>query len=151
MNATNLDPGAQAQQPTQPLPTHPDFFLFHVVPGLSNFRDVGGWPIESGDGVCIGHVRKGLLYRGSDTTRIKPEGVEVLRALNIQTDYDLRSREQIQKLGGYKEMDGIQRVWKPVFSDEQYSEEAARTRYELYAADGTDVRLLSTYLRHFDC
>jgi len=30
-------------------------------------------------------------------------------------------------------------MWAPVFAEEEYTEEAARARYELYAGEGTDV------------
>ncbi|KAF2186248.1 hypothetical protein K469DRAFT_687241 [Zopfia rhizophila CBS 207.26] len=127
-------------RPSIPRPPAPSFFPFHIVPGLSNFRDVGGWPIASPDSPdqIIGHVRKGILYRGSDTNNIKPEGEVKLRELGIKTDFDLRSKQQIEKAGGYKEVEGSKRVWTPVFKEEQYTEEEARRRYELYAGEGTD-------------
>ena len=115
-------------------PPHPSFFPFHIVPGVSNFRDIGGWPTQDG------HVRTGILYRGSDTNRIQPEGELRLQELGIKTDFDLRSEQQIQRTGGYREIEGIERRWTPVFAEEQYTEEAARNRYELYAGDGTEVR-----------
>ncbi|KAF2006048.1 putative tyrosine-protein phosphatase [Amniculicola lignicola CBS 123094] len=119
---------------------HPDFFPFHVIPGISNFRDIGGWPVASptDPSKVIGHVRRGILYRGSDTNRVTDEGVKMLRELGIKTDFDLRSKQQIEKTGGYRDIDGIERKWTPVFADEQYTEEAAKKRYELYAGEGTD-------------
>ncbi|KAF2264988.1 hypothetical protein CC78DRAFT_543757 [Lojkania enalia] len=128
--------------PIQPIPRppHPDFFPFHIIPGLSNFRDIGGWPIvsPSNPNILIGHVRKDVLYRGSDTNKIQSQGIAKLQELGIKTDFDLRSKQQIQNAGGYREMDGIERRWEPVFAEEQYTEEAARKRYELYAGEGTD-------------
>ncbi|KAF2653621.1 putative tyrosine-protein phosphatase [Lophiostoma macrostomum CBS 122681] len=115
------------------LPLHPTFFPFHIIPGISNFRDVGGWPI-SGES----HVRKGVLYRGSDTNRVTPDGIARLQELHIKTDFDLRSSQQIERTGGYKVLGGMTRIWTPVFADEQYTEEAAKQRYELYAGEGTD-------------
>ena len=116
----------------------PTFPPFCFIPGLSNFRDVGGWPIVAPLGP-LRHVRKGILYCGSDTNRITPEGAEALRKLGIKVDFDLRSKQQIDKTGGYKEIEGITRMWAPVFAEEEYTEEAARARYELYAGEGTDV------------
>ncbi|KAL1592009.1 hypothetical protein SLS60_011601 [Paraconiothyrium brasiliense] len=117
---------------------HPDFAPFHIIPGLSNFRDIGGWPISTPSHTPTNRVRKGILFRGSDTNRITPEGEEKLRKLGIKTDFDLRSKQQIEKTGGYREIPGIERRWTPVFAEEQYTEEAARKRYELYAGEGTD-------------
>lgn len=113
-------------------PSHPSFPPFHIVPGVSNFRDIGGWPTRKG------HVRTGVLFRGSDTNRIKDEGIAKLHQLNIKTEFDLRSKQQIEKTGGYRDFQGIDRVWAPVFTDEQYTEEAAKSRYELYASEGTE-------------
>jgi hypothetical protein len=115
-------------------PPHPTTFPFHPIPGLSNFRDIGGWPCTPPM-----HVRRGILYRGSDTTRITSEGIAKLQDLNIKTDYDLRSTQQIKRTGGFKKMQGIERRWEPVFKDEEYTEEAAARRYELYAGEGTEV------------
>ncbi|KAF2438277.1 putative tyrosine-protein phosphatase [Karstenula rhodostoma CBS 690.94] len=133
-----VSPNATPQPAVAPSrPPHPDSPLFHSIPGLSNFRDIGGWPISSSDGLTR-RVRKGVLFRGSDTNRITPEGEEQLRQLGIKTDFDLRSKQQIEKTGGYKEIAGIERRWTPVFAEEQYTEEAARRRYEQYAGEGTE-------------
>lgn len=131
-------PSKLANAPSQ-IPSHLGFPPFHIVPGLSNFRDIGGWPISTPLHTSPRHVRKGLLFRGSDTNRIMPEGEAKLRQLGIKTDFDLRSKQQIEKTGGYKDIAGIERRWTPVFAEEQYTEEAARKRYELYAGEGTNV------------
>ncbi|KAF1972655.1 putative tyrosine-protein phosphatase [Bimuria novae-zelandiae CBS 107.79] len=130
---------ASSPQPAgaAPQPSHPSFPPFHIVPGLSNFRDIGGWPVATPPGISPRHVRCGILFRGSDTNRITSEGEERLRQLGIKTDFDLRSKQQIDKTGGYREIPGIERRWTPVFADEQYTEEVARKRYELYAGEGT--------------
>jgi hypothetical protein len=125
------DPSSQAKPPR----AAPDLFPFYVVPGVSNFRDIGGW-----ESITHFHsIRKGVIFRGSDTNGITPEGIAKLHELGIKTDFDLRSKQQIEKAGGYKEMEGIQRIWTPVFADEQYTEEAARQRYELYASENPEV------------
>lgn len=112
---------------------------FVDIPGLANFRDIGGWPIEDGKGNVLSTVRKGIFYRGPDTTPVTDEGVLKLRELGVTTDFDLRSKGQIEKAGGYKDLEGIQRVWCPAFPDGEYSPEKAAARYVLYASDGTEV------------
>ncbi|KAF2704742.1 putative tyrosine-protein phosphatase, partial [Pleomassaria siparia CBS 279.74] len=123
-------------------PQNPSDFPFHLAPGLSNFRDIGGWPIASpsSPSEIVAHVRPGIVYRGSDTNRIQPTGISKLQELNIKTDFDLRSKQQIENAGGFKDMGewGIERRWAAVFSDESYTEDAARKRYELYAGEGTE-------------
>ncbi|KAJ4373087.1 hypothetical protein N0V83_003378 [Neocucurbitaria cava] len=133
---------AEASPPTssEPAPRapHPSFFPFHIVPGVSNFRDIGGWPITLPSiPEKPHHVRRGILFRGSDTTRITAAGIAKLQELHVKTDFDLRSKQQIEKAGGFKDMQewGIERVWAPVFSDEEYTEEKARERYEMYASE----------------
>jgi hypothetical protein len=135
-----VDPSASSKPRLSP----PSSYPFIIVPGLTNFRDIGGWPILSPPDSSTshrrtGHVRRGILYRGGDTNRITPEGEAKLRELNIKTDFDLRSQQQIVKTGGYRNIEGIERRWAPVFSDEEYTDEEAKRRYELYAGEGTEV------------
>ena len=124
----------------QPYPAAPTFPPFHPIPGVSNFRDIGGWPITS-PSTAPKHVRKGLIFRGGDTTRITPTGISKLQDLNVKTDCDLRSKQQIEKAGRFKDLGewGITRIWSPVFGEEEYTEEKARARYEYYASEDTAV------------
>ncbi|KUJ06506.1 uncharacterized protein LY89DRAFT_692481 [Mollisia scopiformis] len=110
---------------------------FVDIPGLANFRDIGGWPIEGNNGRVIGRVRNGVFYRGPDTATITDEGMAKLRSLNITTDFDLRSKGQIEKAGGFTQLDGIERISCPAFPDGEYSPEKAAARYVQYASDGT--------------
>ena len=63
------------------------------VPGTTNVRDVGGWPVPGGR-----RVRQGVIYRGSEMNRhieIADEGRRVLEdELGIRTDLDLRSSKE---------------------------------------------------------
>ncbi len=119
-----------------PFPLSPHFVS---IPGLANFRDIGGWPISDDKGNIIATVRKGIFYRGPDTAPIEPAGEARLRELGITTDFDLRSKGQILKAGGFKDIDGITRISCPAFPDGEYSPEKAAARYVQYASDGTDV------------
>lgn len=134
-------PAEFAYQSTNPnsvvMPSDTDFPPFRCISGIANFRDIGGWPISATGPPH--HIRRSLIFRGGDTNRITPEGEEQLRQLRIETDFDLRSIQQIERTGGYKEIAGIERIWTPVFDDEQYTEEAAKRRYEQYAGEGTEV------------
>lgn len=113
---------------------------FVTVPGLSNIRDIGGWPVHDPKSEDVFQVRKGVVYRGPDTATISPEGLTKLKELGIRTVFDIRSKPQIMKAGGVKELDGIQRIWCPIFPEGEYSPEKAAARYALYASDGTEVR-----------
>jgi protein-tyrosine phosphatase len=69
--------------------THPAPPRWLAVPGITNVRDLGGWPL--GDGV---RIRQGMIYRGSEMDShqaITPAGRCVLQEeLGIRTDLDLR-------------------------------------------------------------
>ena len=112
---------------------------FVSVPGLSNFRDIGGWPVVASDGSTVGKVRSRVFYRGPDVAPITEEGTAKLKELGIVRIFDLRSKPQIDKAGGPKEVEGIPRVWLPVFSEEQYSQDKAALRYQQYSSEGTEV------------
>ncbi|KAH6674787.1 putative tyrosine-protein phosphatase [Halenospora varia] len=106
---------------------------FVPIPGLSNFRDIGGYPISPSLS-----VRKGILYRGPDLAPITSAGEQKLRDLGIEVIFDLRSVPQIERAGGVKEVEGIKRVWCPVFEEGEYTAEKAGLRYSQYASEGTD-------------
>jgi hypothetical protein len=115
---------------------------FVSIDGLANVRDIGGWPIVDSKGNPRYAVRKGIVYRGPDTSPITDAGITKLRALGVTTVFDLRSKTQIDRPGGYKGIEGIQRIWCPVFGEEEDTQEKAGLRYQQYAGDGTEVSKL---------
>ena len=57
------------------------------VEGVSNFRDIGGFP--AGDGY---RIKQGMIYRGAKLENITEKGKNTfLYELGIKTDYDLRT------------------------------------------------------------
>ncbi|KAH8783495.1 putative tyrosine-protein phosphatase [Hyaloscypha sp. PMI_1271] len=123
---------------------------FVAIDGLANFRDIGGSPIEDKDGKTVAKVRNGVFYRGPDTRTVTPAGIARLKELGITADFDLRSKGQIEKLGGPSPIDGIERIWAPAFPDGEYSPEKAAARYVQYASDGTEgiVQAFTDILTH---
>ncbi|KAL7621217.1 hypothetical protein AAE478_008534 [Parahypoxylon ruwenzoriense] len=133
------------------LPTPP----FHHIPGLPNFRDIGGYPVsgsssgstpglpdgENGEPTKV--VRRGLVYRSSEPSKITTDGVSKLQALGIEKVYDLRSTVEIERgmREGYgwhvKEWEGASRVFVPVFLDQDYSPEALALRYKNYSSESS--------------
>ncbi|PYH98445.1 hypothetical protein BO71DRAFT_395237 [Aspergillus ellipticus CBS 707.79] len=69
----------------------PDLF---DIDGLSNFRDVGGYRAIGG-----GFVRKGLIFRSSNTEAITQTGaIKLAKGYGIRTIFDLRSvGEDVQR------------------------------------------------------
>ncbi|MCE9614419.1 MAG: tyrosine-protein phosphatase [Lentisphaerae bacterium] len=63
------------------------------VPGVTNVRDLGGWPLPHNR-----RVRQGLVYRSSEMNgnlRVTPRGRQVLEdELRIRTDLDLRGEHE---------------------------------------------------------
>jgi hypothetical protein len=110
---------------------------FIHVPGLANLRDAGGYAIEGQPGKVI---RRGVLYRSADLTKLEDEGVAVLRPLGITHVFDLRSVTELAKNGNRppRTWEGAARVFVPVFLDKDYSPEALATRFRDYS-DGPKV------------
>jgi hypothetical protein len=116
-----------------PLPSPP----FIHVPGLANLRDAGGYVIEGQPGKA---VRRGVLFRSADLTRLEDEGVALLRPLGITHVFDLRSVTELARDGHPppQTWEGAARVFVPVFLDKDYSPEALAVRFRNYS-DGPEV------------
>ncbi|KAI0886072.1 tyrosine phosphatase family-domain-containing protein [Annulohypoxylon maeteangense] len=125
---------------------------FHTIPGLPNFRDIGGYPVScsdmtsdsglSQDGSNTRVVRRGLVYRSSEPSKVTEDGVSKLQSLGISKVFDLRSAAEI-KYGFHgndsgwkvKEWDGARREFVPVFLDQDFSPEALALRYKNYSSE----------------
>ncbi|KAI0162242.1 tyrosine phosphatase [Xylariaceae sp. FL1272] len=132
---------------------HPAFIS---IDGLPNFRDAGGYEVVSsvpvGPGLDgkrrIKMVRKGVLFRSSEPSKITSEGEETLNPLGIKIVYDLRSQNEITSgytkstqgspLWPIRELEGSKREFVPVFLDQDYSPEALALRFKNYAAVSDD-------------
>ncbi len=102
------------------------------VPGLTNVRDLGGWPLPGGK-----RVRQGMVYRGSEMNShlsITEEGRRVMvEDLGIRTDLDLR-REDAHPALDIKSVDWVNIPVLPygyITEDEQ--KDAYRRIFELFA------------------
>lgn len=121
---------------------------FVDVAGIPNFRDIGGYPLSNRSNSS---VRRDIIYRCAEPSKITPEGVSTLQKLGITHIYDLRSNVEIQRAqaagrGGVVELAGCSRVFVPVFTDQDYSPEQLAIRYKEYTG-GTEVRkITNTYV-----
>lgn len=65
-----------------------------VMQAVHNFRDLGGYPTESG-----GVTRWGVLYRADGLHRLTADDLETIRALGLRTVIDLRSQGELDERG----------------------------------------------------
>lgn len=116
------------------LPTPP----FIPIEGLPNFRDLGGYPLKGNPNKCI---RRGVIFRAAEPSELSDRGIDDLCHLGIEKVYDLRSAKEVQKMGpaGVREWQGCQRLFTPIFLEEDYSPEAIALRYQSFSG-GPEVR-----------
>jgi protein tyrosine/serine phosphatase len=66
------------------------------IPGITNVRDLGGWPLVGG-----GRIRQGLIFRSSEMNShlsITAQGRYILeQQLGIRTDIDLRGSDELRQ------------------------------------------------------
>ncbi len=120
---------------------------FIVVAGIPNFRDLGGYPIPS---LAHHSIRREVIYRCAEPSRVTKDGITTMQRLGIARIYDLRSNPEIERnraagRGGVVEWEGCERVFVPVFQDEDYSPENIAVRYADYCSSGSGVNI-SLYL-----
>jgi len=114
---------------------------FVSISGIHNFRDLGGYAVSP-----TLSVRRNVIYRCGEPSKVTPNGIEMLKSLGVTHIYDLRSKVEIERnkdvnWGGIKEWDGCERVFAPVFIDQDYSPENLALRFKDYASEGTEVIL----------
>ncbi|KAL1869840.1 hypothetical protein VTK73DRAFT_2914 [Phialemonium thermophilum] len=88
-------------------------------------------------------IRKGVVYRSSEPSGVTDEGVATLNSLGITHVYDLRSALEIQRAGSVEgwrptEWPGAERVFAPVFLDQDYSPEALALRFRHYTSNSPE-------------
>jgi hypothetical protein len=131
--------------PTHPLEGLPPPFL--TISGIPNFRDLGGWPISTLPvSSAPKSVRRHVIYRAAEPSQVTLSGIETLNKLHVQKIYDLRSTNEIERnkaagRGGTVEWEGCERVFVPVFRDEDYSPGGIAKRFADYCDEGSKVIL----------
>ncbi|KAK0655123.1 protein-tyrosine phosphatase-like protein [Cercophora newfieldiana] len=158
-------PGGPSPAPLQVHPVHPVHLIHPVhpsppfvnVPGLANLRDVGGYPIAAQPEQGQTAVRRGILFRSAELSKVEEPGVAALRDLKITHVFDLRSVKEFSHANAGENSHGhtdrmpagwdAERVFVPVFLDQDYSPAAMAMRFKSYS-DGPEgfVRAYSTIL-----
>lgn len=114
---------------------------FIDIPGLPNFRDLGGYPIASQPGKVVRH---GVVFRSAEPSQTTDEGIDRLRQLRIAQVYDLRSTEELERDKGngidrgVKEWEGARRIHAPVLDKDDYKPEEIAKRLAGYS-EGAEV------------
>ncbi|CAL8580497.1 hypothetical protein XPA_006218 [Xanthoria parietina] len=62
---------------------------------MVNVRDIGGYPTRELYRQPHSSIRRGLIYRGGEPSRITPEGRTAFEALGIKKVYDIRTINEI--------------------------------------------------------
>ncbi|KAL2358844.1 protein-tyrosine phosphatase-like protein [Cryomyces antarcticus] len=107
---------------------------FVLIDGVHNYRDIGGHGLPPSS---TSSVRRSLVFRSADPNRASTAGVATLRALGLTVIYDLRSAPELAKAAPVA-IDGVARVWAPVFEEHDYAPERIAVRFRQYASSGPD-------------
>ena len=111
---------------------------FVSIEGIHNFRSVGGYRTSNPFSI----TRQNILFRSAEPSQVTPAGVLALKALNITTIFDLRSMPEIEKMKALTpitHIEGIERIFVPIFKDIDYSPKAIALRYKDYtSSDGVE-------------
>ncbi|KZT35550.1 hypothetical protein SISSUDRAFT_160575 [Sistotremastrum suecicum HHB10207 ss-3] len=103
---------------------------FVVVDGVSNIRDLGGYPLPHGN-----VSKKHVAFRSAEVSSITEKGKEQLRRLGVSVVYDLRSDLELAKFNApLPDIPGVEVTRVPVFKSEDYSPDSLAKRYALYAS-----------------
>lgn len=118
----------------------PPFVHLHGIP---NFRDLGGWPIVGEKGRSF---RRDFIFRCGEPTRATQEDIQKIQSLGITHVFDLRSNPEIKKLQIRGVSDAaaapwpeIERVYCPVFPEQEYDPVSLAKRHEQYLTDNPEV------------
>ena len=114
---------------------------FLDVEGIPNFRDCGGYPVKTTNSTQQPRsIRRNYLYRSADTGRVTPSGKAAIREnAKITKIFDLRSLPEVRKGNGPQEVEGVERVWAPVFEEREYSPEVLAVKMRPYLAGGPEA------------
>lgn len=124
-----------AQSPTWSFRTHPATPRWIRVPGTSNVRDIGGWPLSGNRA-----IRQGVIYRSSELNgrlHVTSRGRYVLESdLGIRTDIDLRA--EMEGASPALDPEKVRWVHAPISPYDSISDEAFREAYRLVFETFTD-------------
>ncbi|KAI8987640.1 protein-tyrosine phosphatase-like protein [Mycotypha africana] len=98
------------------------------IPGVKNFRDIGGWPLKDGSG----YIRERIVFRCGHLVNITDEGIRRLKRLNVIAAFDFRSDPEIEKQGIMPEIEGIIRYPSAMFTKADFSPTALASRWMGY-------------------
>lgn len=69
-------------------------------------------------------MRRNLVFRSADPSKVTEAGRQKLKELNIKKLYDLRSEPELKRLGDLTsiiQLEGVERCFVPVIRNEDYS------------------------------
>ncbi|KAI8637892.1 protein-tyrosine phosphatase-like protein [Parasitella parasitica] len=75
------------------------------IDGVSNFRDIGGWPLKDGSG----YIRERVVFRSGHLSKLSTQGRAQLNKLNIKATFDFRLDHEIKRDGIMQKLPGVTR------------------------------------------
>lgn len=119
---------------------------FIHVEGVPNFRDLGGYPCRPPSSHFPpnqSYVTRPLtLFRSAQLTGITPNATQTLsRELKVRRLYDLRSEGEVNNQSRNSKpaaVDGVERIFVPVFREQDYSPEWWARKYKNYTDPDED-------------
>ncbi|RAL04839.1 tyrosine-protein phosphatase [Aspergillus ibericus CBS 121593] len=121
-----------------PYPIQSRLPVISDIDGLSNFRDVGGYPVAGG-----GSIKKGLLFRSSNLQDVPKVGAEKLRTRHgIHAIFDLRSGIEVPPPN--RHLSAIPITHAPALSD--LNDDRILDYLESLATDDTSTVTAELYL-----
>ncbi|GAA5814842.1 hypothetical protein MFLAVUS_008345 [Mucor flavus] len=103
------------------------------IPGVKNFRDIGGWSLKDGSG----YIRERTVFRCGHLVDITEQGIQTLRRLNVIAAFDFRSDPEIERQGVMPDIAGLTRYPSAMFTQADYSPAALATRWKGYFEGAT--------------
>ncbi|KAJ3214792.1 hypothetical protein HK099_006668 [Clydaea vesicula] len=111
-----------------------------TIPGVKNFRDVGGFPTVDGK-----IVKRGVLYRSAKIDDASAMGLTKINNLGIRYVIDLRSNLEGGTSESDEEFSNFSKIHLPIFNDDEFTPEVLKHRWGLYAT-GTPEGFSEAYM-----
>jgi protein-tyrosine phosphatase len=119
------------------------------IPGVINFRDLGGYQTRTGQ-----TVKWGQLYRSGDLSKLKPRGLDTISDFGLYAVLDFRSNYEAERRPS-RVPEGLQEIHLPVMDQvnrdisQQIRERLKNKEYEGFDPDGLILKAYQQFATEF--